>query len=555
MVAKSSAGALRSAFDASRPWRPSLRAVPRPTVATISAVAVLGLFAIVLRTINLASLPSGLHGDEAVVGLEAERVLREGWIGLYSPFAAGQPAIPLYLWAPFAWLFDNGILTVRVLPALIGSLTTVLVFLVLRRDLGFTGAFVAALLLGGMVWHLHYSRIAFPVVFWPLLILVTQWALVRAFGRGSYRWWIAAGALAAFGVYVYNAHWIAGAAIALAGVGFLVIEGVTRGRQQLRRILPRAAVAGLAALIVLGPILYLLLDSDSKYSRHFERDSFIASPAWEEQEGFLDRAELIADRYARVWQFLLGQDGSDNVDAGGAIGLVSASLLLLAGWGLASGWHAKRYRWWWLTSLALLLVMPLASVLSIEAVARRPFAMSIALVVLAGIAVADLESRFRPALRPSIGRYFPAVAAVVAVLACIPGLVAYFSSFADNRQQRWVFLEDFSRASLYMAEIGDRAPLLVSSYRHSVNYETRQYLAPEVQGSDWAEPADELPEGVRGSTQVVILVGREQERAPVVLEHGGVEVVSAEETDNLYTVMCLECSPELLRDLREIDPP
>src|SRR3712207_6029897 len=59
---------------------------------------VLGV-ALLLRVYQLSTLPSGLHGDEAVAGLEAQRILRDGYIGPYTPRALGFPAGPLYLTA------------------------------------------------------------------------------------------------------------------------------------------------------------------------------------------------------------------------------------------------------------------------------------------------------------------------------------------------------------------------------------------------------------------------------------------------------------------------
>ena len=52
-----------------------------------------------LRVYRLAELPPGLHGDEALTGLDALRILDEGWIGPYVGSALGQPTGPLYFTA------------------------------------------------------------------------------------------------------------------------------------------------------------------------------------------------------------------------------------------------------------------------------------------------------------------------------------------------------------------------------------------------------------------------------------------------------------------------
>src|SRR3569833_4235214 len=83
-----------------RAWRepPASPVAPRGTwpaarrwgwveVAAILSVLAIAVF---LRAFELTTLPHGLHGDEAATGLEAQRILREGWIGLYSPLALGR---------------------------------------------------------------------------------------------------------------------------------------------------------------------------------------------------------------------------------------------------------------------------------------------------------------------------------------------------------------------------------------------------------------------------------------------------------------------------------
>ena len=74
-------------------------------------VAALTGVAAFLRIYNLAGLPQGLHGDEAVTGLDALRVMREGWIGPYVGSALGQPAGPLYFTAFIFMLSDDTLFT------------------------------------------------------------------------------------------------------------------------------------------------------------------------------------------------------------------------------------------------------------------------------------------------------------------------------------------------------------------------------------------------------------------------------------------------------------
>ena len=54
-----------------------------------------------LRLTMLTEIPAGLHGDEAWTGIDAARILDEGWVGVYVTSALGQVSGPLYFAAPF----------------------------------------------------------------------------------------------------------------------------------------------------------------------------------------------------------------------------------------------------------------------------------------------------------------------------------------------------------------------------------------------------------------------------------------------------------------------
>src|SRR2546423_235297 len=51
-------------------------------VVLLLALAAVAAF---VRLHHLSTFPNGLHGDEAVAGLEGRRILNQGWIGVYSP--------------------------------------------------------------------------------------------------------------------------------------------------------------------------------------------------------------------------------------------------------------------------------------------------------------------------------------------------------------------------------------------------------------------------------------------------------------------------------------
>ena len=376
-------------------WLRSSQAVLQRSPYLAEITAIIAIVAIVviagfLRFYDLPSNPPGLHGDEAISGLEGKRILAEGWIGPYSPHALGQPSGPLYLAALSLRLFGETIFAVRFVPALLGLLTVVALFMVLRRAVDAPTAVVGAGLLAIMGWHLHFSRIGFPLAAWPLVVVLIVGAAQEAARRGDPRWWAVTGALTGMGVYVYNAHPLIVAVV----VGFVLFWLQRReataapadaGRNALIDLL---AFSGALGLAVLPMVLFAAADGSS-YFQHYQTSSLFNQPIWTEAATVGDRAALLISRYLGFWDQLCCHPQLDGVDATGITPIVPLSLLALSAAGLAFAlW--RRDGLWAVLGALLIVVLPLAAVATIEGLARRTFAMAPLLAAFAGYFVVVL---------------------------------------------------------------------------------------------------------------------------------------------------------------------
>src|SRR3972149_1711979 len=73
------------------------RALASPVVlAEVVPVALVTALATIVRVTELTEIPPGLHGDEGLAGMDAARILREGWVGVYLPSALGTPSGTFY---------------------------------------------------------------------------------------------------------------------------------------------------------------------------------------------------------------------------------------------------------------------------------------------------------------------------------------------------------------------------------------------------------------------------------------------------------------------------
>lgn len=442
------------------------------------AVAVVVLVALVLRTYDLTTLPVGLHGDEGVAGLEAQRILDEGSIGPYSPAAAGQPTGPLYLFAAAQKVLGHSILAVRVVPALMGTATVLLLYGVVRSTLDRRVALASAAVLAVMGWHIHYARIGFPLEAWPFVVLLAAWALVRAVGSGDWRWWVATAVAGGAGIYVYNAQAVFLGAMALFVVGFLIANRY----RPLTDDLLHVTLCGSVLLLVALPMIRYAADANHDYSYHFQRDSITHTAEWQAAPRPSDKVEILVRRYFVTWKRLTYEPRIDYVDATGVVKVVPLVLALTAAAGVGLALVRRRTAIVWLGALVLV-VMPLGTAITVDALPRRTFAMAPFVAMFAGIALVEgARIAARYGRRARVGA--AGAAGVLLALIAEQGVVPYFTTFRDDATARWVFVGDFTAASQFMADLPPESYVYLVSDRHSITYETRQYLAPDVLGED-----------------------------------------------------------------------
>lgn len=481
-------------------------------------VVLLVLLAFVLRVFDIGILPTGLHGDEAIAGLEGQRILRRGYIGPYSPSALGQPAGPLYITAASVRVFGNTIFAVRVVSALAGALTAAAMYVVVRRSLGFVPALLGSLILTVLNWHLHMTRIGFPLAWWPLVTLLATGTLIEALRWGTdWRWWGATGSLLGMGVYTYNADPpLLGIllAVALAGIALLVVQR----KAPTWRVLTGAGVMVLVIALSLIPIARYALDERYGYLNHFRAESILRTPQYEAL-GLGTKLGFWKDRYLDFWGRVSFRPFPDNVDGTGLTQMIPTITFVLFAAGIVVAVRYRRPIVY--VGYLVVLLMPFASVTTIDGLARRTFVMTPFIALFAALPLAAvLELAHSPDERPSTitlnsrslrgipGRVLAAtqsrvccelaslrVKYILSVLVCLfvgvvvvavayQNLDLYFGKFAHSDFQRFVFTDDITDASRFMSRLPRGRYVYFYSDRWSFNYETRQFLAPGVRGED-----------------------------------------------------------------------
>ncbi len=245
----------KTVWDDIAPW-------DRTDWAIVAAVTALALF---LRLFRLEAMLEGLHHDEAITGLEALRVLSEGYIGPYSASVGGQALGPAYWTALILWVSEPNRFTLLLSMALLGAATIPTAYVLLRLNFGRGAALFAAVALCFSHWHLYYSRSGFMLAALPLVTTLSATVLlwVLRSPRDGRRWW-AAGGLLGLGVYSYTAYagWLAIVAALLCC--YAVLE-----RDRTRRWVVGFAVLAVGFATAAWPMTqYAILDTDVFLNRY-----------------------------------------------------------------------------------------------------------------------------------------------------------------------------------------------------------------------------------------------------------------------------------------------
>ena len=446
----------------------------------VVAVVLLTVVAGFIRIYRIVELPGGLHGDEALTGLDALRVISEGWIGPYVGSALGQMTGPLYLTALVFALSDATNFTLHLSMALLGIATIPTTYLMLRIGFGRGVALFAATALTFSYWHIFYSRSAFMLISMPLMATLAASGILIAL-RSSSRWpWLAAGVLLGLGVYTYTgfAMFLAVAAIFLGLV--LVIC----------RNDPKSCATGVA-LLVIGfivaalPMIDFASSNADFFSERYRQASAIRDPELQAAQTLPDKLAYFAGRARAAVLLPLRHPAIDFADGMGGRGALNPALALLSYIGLAislARWRSPPH-----LLLALAFVMGL-SVLLLGTENNGEFRRSLLVAPFAyGLAGVAVVTGGRWALR-SLGCRGKAIGfvciAIILILVAAANTWTYFGVMAKGEHMEWVYSTDLVDALDAAHDLGDPGNVYFYGERWSYDYETRLFLYPDTPGID-----------------------------------------------------------------------
>lgn len=227
----------------------SIREKLRDTSFRREAVAfsLLLLIAFGLRVAWLGTIPGNITADEADNLSTIFKLQVTGDPGFFDLDWKPQPAMSMYVFSAFMWVFGEDIFGMRMASAVLSTLALLPFYALARRVVQPVAALGGAALLATGLWYLNFSRSGWENVHVALFSLTAAWALTVALERRQMRWFALAGVAAALGLYGY----FAGRLILVALLAYAPLAlWWAKGRR-------RTVLAGYAVVVLTAAMLFL----------------------------------------------------------------------------------------------------------------------------------------------------------------------------------------------------------------------------------------------------------------------------------------------------------
>ena len=215
------------------------------------------LVAALLRFPLLTTIPVGLHFDEAWSGLDAASVT---WTHhpIFFTDSNGMEPLYLYLQTISIALFGRTPFALRVVSAVLGTLTVPALYLLVRQLAGRSAGLFAAAVLAVTYWHVHVSRLGYRAIALPLVECLAWWALWHGVTKRDWRWLALGGGCVGLSLYTYSTARAFPLAVALWFVWLAI-------RQRRWRPLVHLVVVGASALVVFSPLGWYFLQHPEEF--------------------------------------------------------------------------------------------------------------------------------------------------------------------------------------------------------------------------------------------------------------------------------------------------
>ena len=400
------------------------------------------------RLYQIGQVPPGPHYDEAAAALDALDVL-DGSHMIFSPRSYGRETLFVYVAAPLVALLGPTRLALRLPIALVGILTVLVTYLLVRElfdgeDEGQAQgtALLAALFLALSFWHLVMNHLSFRANYLPLVEVLCFLFLWRSARTGRASDYLISGFFLGLSLYTYAAGRFVPVVLVVFFTGLLLTR---RGRALILPRWRRWALLALVALLVSAPLLFFFL-SHPEYLFLRARGVSIFSPDLHQGDFWGLLAQSVVGNLG-LFGFKGDPDWLYNLPGRPGLDAVQTVLFWLGVVLCLIRWRQPRYLFllaWWLVMLLPSILAPDPIPHSLRAIGTLPVAC-----ILSARALVELLLHLRIRLHDL--RFAVPLAALVALLS--------YLSWAGYQTWHSYFDTWLPREEVYYAYYGHMADL------------------------------------------------------------------------------------------------
>ncbi|MEX1052414.1 MAG: glycosyltransferase family 39 protein [Patescibacteria group bacterium] len=418
----------------------------------------------ITRFIFLEKIPTGLHGDEAWLGLWAREIIQNGYIGVFSGDALGNPIGLAYITPIFFKLFGESVSSIRLTVSIFSIGTVSFFYIFLRLFFTKLPSFLTAFAFSFSLIYLHYSRTGFMLttaLFFQIATLV--FILIGRNTKKHYLIFIAA-VFAGLGMYTYNAFILFPMTIIL----LLVFDVLSNKFHHIE--IKRLILFVFTFIIISLPLLKIVITQPDFYFSHHKTISILNKAEIKDINSFNQKAYLIIQNgFNKINSFFKG-DVFDYADGFGDF--YSFHLVDLILFGLGSILLFKNLNLSKAFLLFSLIIFLLSSFLTFGGTYRRIILIMPYLYFFAGNAISFLIKQ---------NKLFPILISLVVIISSFINFQTYFFKFPHSPLIKWVYAYDLKETIIKLKSVYvSQSQVLFFSDRWSCNYETIQFLLPNL---------------------------------------------------------------------------
>ncbi len=434
------------------------------------------LIAALLRLYDLTNIPPGLHGDEAIQGLQARRFLADLHGGALDNFLSynGDPfGYPLLLLPYFNviifFLFGSSLFTLKLTSAIIGISTIALIYFSTREMFNVRTAFFAAILATLSYYHIHFSRMAFPLVTTPLAVSAAILFLFKALRTNKVWCFLGSGLALGAGVYSYPTYPVLFFAPFIAFVAYkLVREPKVRAGCIALVIVAFFVAAPFFDMWLTGPIIQGRYHSASIY------DDFA------KLETPNEKAVFLTQRIILVPYIFFRSKGFDIVDALGIRPLFDpvTSVLVMLGF-LLCLFAIKDEKYCLVLIFVMMAFIGMFTHFTYGGAYRRTITGFVPMMFMGGI---GLEYVCKKLSNAKVIRNFLIFSLLFFVAVYTTSF--YFGEFPSRNEVRSVYAHPLVKAAEYLGTAEQDRIVYFYGGQWSWNYEANRFLSADMKGED-----------------------------------------------------------------------